>query len=138
MFARLLFSGVELKPIRSFSNFRWIFSFLIGITNCWISVHTWCYFVGFDVCRLKSIMAPVLSLALPSETGRVLSIQSHTVQVLSLVWIFYPVWWVPKAIPEVKFSLIFLGPLIWVVMMVDWLMMYIFFGFFNGIMLWIK
>jgi hypothetical protein len=25
---------------------------------------------------------PVLSLALPSETGRVLSIQSHTVQVL--------------------------------------------------------
>lgn len=26
---------------------------------------------------------PILSLALPSETGRVLSIQSHTVQVLT-------------------------------------------------------
>lgn len=29
---------------------------------------------------------PILSLALPSETGRVLSIQSHTVQ----VFVFYP------------------------------------------------
>lgn len=31
---------------------------------------------------------PILSLALPSETGRVLSIQSHTVQVL-LVFFFF-------------------------------------------------
>ena len=29
---------------------------------------------------------PILSLALPSETGRVLSIQSHTVQVSPLVF----------------------------------------------------
>ena len=33
---------------------------------------------------------PILSLALPSETGRVLSIQSHTVQVLDLPLIGFP------------------------------------------------
>ncbi|KAK3001254.1 hypothetical protein RJ639_020721 [Escallonia herrerae] len=43
-------------------------------------------FRGFSIFRVRSsrelvVMAPpILSLALPSETGRVLSIQSHTVQ----------------------------------------------------------
>lgn len=32
---------------------------------------------------------PILSLALPSETGRVLSIQSHTVQVLFLCFTLF-------------------------------------------------
>jgi hypothetical protein len=51
---------------------------------------------------------PVLSLALPSETGRVLSIQSHTVQVLLFLFIYKildvsPSVWLPRNLNFCKF-----------------------------------
>ncbi|XP_031110320.1 pyridoxal kinase [Ipomoea triloba] len=45
-----------------------------------ISVPSFSNFRRKSSKRLKMALPPVLSLALPSETGRVLSIQSHTVQ----------------------------------------------------------
>ncbi|XP_042506741.1 pyridoxal kinase isoform X2 [Macadamia integrifolia] len=61
-----------IRPLRyCFAQFRqtYIVNRILTVQNRW----SWSY-------KESSMAPPILSLALPSETGRVLSIQSHTVQ----------------------------------------------------------
>lgn len=79
----------ESKAFRDFPIFRSLFwQNLFYKTNIYAHLYFFLFLFSKVLnCRSKSLknsdMAPpILSLALPSGTGRVLSLQSHTVQVL--------------------------------------------------------
>lgn len=109
----------ESKPLGGFSLFRWGYRamFLSACANiCLFCTDFYLYFLLFFFlnCRVRSsinsVMAPpILSLALPSETGRVLSIQSHTVQVFFSPYIlnYYCdlIYWIGLVNDDAKFKL---------------------------------
>lgn len=77
--------GHLLFPVNGYPQTRFIFFHSFPFPIFFIRL-IWNWNSRYRSFSKKSLMAapPILSLALPSETGRVLSIQSHTVQVLDL------------------------------------------------------
>ena len=77
--------GHLLFPVNGYPQTRFIFFHWFPFAIFFIRL-IWNWNSRYISFSKKSLMAapPILSLALPSETGRVLSIQSHTVQVWDL------------------------------------------------------